>query len=77
MSSDVDPVRLRAEHAIELGELVESVTDWLAGAPDVFVVALTAFAARSTRLRICGPILPAWSCCWVETAKRFVFEGDW
>lgn len=35
MSSDVAPVCLRAEHALELGELLEFLGDWLDGAPDV------------------------------------------
>lgn len=43
MSPDVAPVCLRAEHAIELGQLLEFLGDWLQGAPGVFADALANF----------------------------------
>lgn len=43
MSPDVADVCLRAEHAIELGELLEFLGDWLEGAPEVFADALVGF----------------------------------
>lgn len=49
MSSDVALVCLRAEHAIELGELLEFLAGLLDGAPDVFAEALAG---------LCGPSYP-------------------
>lgn len=43
MSGDVAGVCLRAEHAVELGELLGFLGDWFDGAADVFVDALAGF----------------------------------
>ncbi|MGH8992349.1 MAG: hypothetical protein ACRDZ7_12635 [Acidimicrobiia bacterium] len=46
MSPDVAPVCLRAEHAVELGELLEFLAGWLGHAPEILADALVSF---------CGP----------------------
>lgn len=43
MSPDVAAVRLRAEHAVELGELLEFLGSWFDHAPDVVAEALVSF----------------------------------
>jgi len=50
MSPDVAGVCLRAEHAIELGELLEFVGHWLDGAPEVFGDALVSFCGAGYTL---------------------------
>ena len=43
MGNDVAAVCLRAEHAVELGELLEFLGDWLVDASDVVADSLTGF----------------------------------
>jgi len=69
MSPDVAGVCLRAEHAIELGELLEFVGHWLDGAPEVFGDALVSFCGAS-----CATIWLVSSCCWAATASGLCSE---
>lgn len=43
MSADVGPVVLRAEHAVELGELLEFLGGWLDHAPGLLADVLAGF----------------------------------
>ncbi|MCA1693781.1 MAG: hypothetical protein LC749_03120 [Actinobacteria bacterium] len=76
MSSDVAPVCLRAEHAIELGELLEFLASWLADASDVCAEALAGFCGPSYPLGELRADLARFAFLLGADGQRFVFgEG--
>ncbi len=80
MSSGVAAVCLRAEHAIELGELVELVelvADWLAGASDVFADASAAFAGEACTVEDLRADVARSAFVLGGDGERSIFGGEW
>ena len=76
MSCDVASLRLRADQAIELGELLEFLADWLAGTPDVFADASATSAGGAYTVEDLRADLARFAFVLGSDGERFVFGDD-
>ena len=75
MSSGAAPVCLRAEHAVELGELLEFLGDWLEGASGVVADSLAGFCGGGYGVEELRADLARFAFLLGGDGERFVF-GD-
>lgn len=73
MSNDVAPVRLRAEHAVGLCELLAFLGDWLDGASGVVADSLTGFCGGGYRAEELRADLARLAFLLGGDGERFVF----
>jgi hypothetical protein len=76
MSADVAPVCLRAEHAIELGELLEFLCCWLDESCDVLVGALASFCGEGYTIEDLRADVSRFAFLLGGDGDRFVFGDD-
>ncbi len=76
MSSEVVAVRLRAEHAVELGELLEFLGGWLDHAPDVLADALVSFCGAGYTVEDLRADVARFAFLLGGGDERFVFGDD-
>jgi len=76
VSGDAAPVCLRAEHAVELAELVEFLGDWLDGAPGVVADSLAGFCGNGYSTEELRADLARLSFLLGSYSERFVFGDD-
>lgn len=68
--------RLRAEHAVELGELLEFLGDWLDGACDVLADALAGFCGAGYTVEDLRADLARFAFLLAGDGERFAFGDD-
>lgn len=76
MRADVAPVSLRAEHAIELGELLEFLGGWFDHAPDVLADVLAGFCGAGYTVEELRADVARFAFLLGGDGERFVSGGD-
>ena len=77
MSADVGSVVLRAEHAIELGELLEFLGGLVDHAPDLVADALSSFCGAGYMVEDLSADVARFAFLLGGDGEQFVSGGDW